>query len=83
MYKLFNIVAVHKNVKAVITHGGMATCFEVITAAVPLIGIPMFADQKLNIKHIVGQGAGVFMEFDDINNITLFNALKAVLYDPR
>lgn len=73
----------HKNIKAVITHGGMASCFEVITAGVPIIGIPMFADQKLNIKSIVRKGAGLWLEFDDINNVTLFNALNAVLHDSR
>lgn len=66
-----------------ITHGGIATCFEVISAGVPIIGIPMFADQRLNIKHIVRKGAGILLDFDSINNITLFNALKSVIYEQR
>lgn len=76
-------ILVHKNLKAVITHGGMASCFEVITTGVPIIGIPMFADQRLNIENIVRKGAGVLLDFDNINNVTLYDALKAVIYDPR
>lgn len=76
-------IVAHKNVKAVITHGGMSSCFEMISAGVPIVGIPMFADQKLNIKNIVRKGAGVMLDFDNINNDTLRNALEQVLYDPR
>lgn len=69
--------------KALITHGGLASCYEAILAGLPLIGIPMFADQKLNINNIVSKGAGLMLNFHNVNNETLSQALNAVLYDPQ
>ena len=80
---MFSLLPVHNNIKAVITHGGIASCYEAITAGVPIIGIPMFADQRLNIQNIVRKNAGVILDFDNVNNDTLLNALETVLYNPR
>ncbi|XP_026669813.1 UDP-glucuronosyltransferase 2B15-like, partial [Ceratina calcarata] len=43
----------HPNLKAFITHGGLMGTQEAIHYGVPLLGIPLFADQFTNIETYV------------------------------
>ena len=43
----------HKNVKAFLTHGGLLGTQEAIYYEIPLIGIPLCADQFFNINNYV------------------------------
>jgi UDP:flavonoid glycosyltransferase YjiC (YdhE family) len=43
----------------VICHGGSGTTFGALAASVPLIFLPMFADQPTNAALIAGAGAGI------------------------
>ncbi|RZC39915.1 UDP-glucuronosyltransferase 2B20-like, partial [Asbolus verrucosus] len=46
----------HKNIKAFVTQGGLQSMEEAITNGVPLIGMPFFADQPLNVMKMVNLG---------------------------
>jgi UDP:flavonoid glycosyltransferase YjiC (YdhE family) len=43
----------------VICHGGSGTTFEALGAGVPLIFLPLFADQPINARMIHDAGAGI------------------------
>ncbi|XP_043268666.1 UDP-glycosyltransferase UGT5-like [Venturia canescens] len=75
-------VLAHKNTKLFITHGGLMSTQESLYHAVPLIGIPLFGDQHLNLKHYEGKGMAVILNFNNINEQTMSAALDKVLNDP-
>lgn len=55
---------------------------EAISSAVPMIGIPLFADQFINIDLCVKKKIAVRLEFDDLTEIKLDAALNEVLHNP-
>ncbi|XP_043518142.1 UDP-glucosyltransferase 2-like [Frieseomelitta varia] len=72
----------HKNVKAFITHGGLMGTQEAIYFGIPLVGIPLFGDQHMNLKHAANKKVAVNLgSLDNITEETLYQALDTVLYD--
>ncbi|XP_075217442.1 UDP-glycosyltransferase UGT5-like isoform X4 [Lycorma delicatula] len=75
-------VLAHPNLKLLIMHGGMATTIEAINAGVPVVGIPMYADQPGNINSLVNKGAAIGIDYFDINEEKFYNAVTKVITDP-
>jgi len=46
----------------VVCHGGSGTAFGALAAGLPLVVVPMFADQFVNGRRIADNGAGVIVE---------------------
>ncbi|XP_015426916.1 PREDICTED: UDP-glucuronosyltransferase 2B31-like [Myotis davidii] len=72
----------HPKTKAFITHGGINGIYEAIYHGIPMVGLPMFADQPDNIAHMKTKGAAVRLDFNTISSTDLLNALKTVINDP-
>jgi UDP:flavonoid glycosyltransferase YjiC (YdhE family) len=47
------------------------------------VGIPIMADQKLNLFHIVSAGCGIQLDFANVTTESLEWALKEVLENTR
>ncbi|XP_051159341.1 UDP-glucosyltransferase 2-like isoform X2 [Leptopilina boulardi] len=73
----------HKNTKVFMTHGGLNSVQEGLYFAVPMIGFPLFGDQPLNIRLLADKNVAYEMNYKDITEKSLNNALHAVLYDPK
>ncbi|XP_044267212.1 UDP-glycosyltransferase UGT5-like [Tribolium madens] len=75
-------VLAHPNVKAFISHGGLLSTMESVYHAVPIVGIPVMADQKMNIQLAVSYGYAVAVPYQELSEETLTEALNQVLTNP-
>ncbi|XP_075223254.1 UDP-glycosyltransferase UGT5-like [Lycorma delicatula] len=75
-------VLAHPNCLAFITHGGLLSQEEAIYFGVPLIGIPIFADQHLNVVRASYKGFAVHIDQHNISEESVLWAIKEVLYKP-
>uniref|UniRef100_A0A8C4ML50 UDP-glucuronosyltransferase n=1 Tax=Equus asinus asinus TaxID=83772 RepID=A0A8C4ML50_EQUAS len=72
----------HPKTKAFITHGGANGIYEAIYHGIPMVGIPLFADQPDNVVHVKTKGAAVRLDFTTMSSTDLLHALKRVINDP-
>ncbi|XP_062340272.1 UDP-glucuronosyltransferase 2B15-like isoform X3 [Osmerus eperlanus] len=72
----------HTKTKAFITHGGTNGLYEAIYHGIPMVGIPLFADQPDNMMHMKSKGAAVMMDFNKMQSKDLVEGLNAVINDP-
>ncbi|XP_056314826.1 UDP-glucuronosyltransferase 2A1-like isoform X3 [Danio aesculapii] len=72
----------HPKTKAFITHGGTNGLYEAIYHGVPMVGLPLFADQPDNLMHMKTKGAAVVLDINALESTDLVDALKTVLNNP-
>lgn len=72
----------HPKTRAFVTHGGTNGIYEAIYHGIPVVGIPLFADQKDNIVHLKTKGAAVRLDFLTMSSTDLLTALRTVTNDP-
>uniref|UniRef100_A0A8C6BBP0 UDP-glucuronosyltransferase n=1 Tax=Monodon monoceros TaxID=40151 RepID=A0A8C6BBP0_MONMO len=72
----------HPKAKGFITHGGTNGIYETIYHGVPMVGVPMFADQPDNIAHMKAKGAAVEVNINTMTSADLLNALRTVINEP-
>nr|XP_025145761.1 UDP-glucuronosyltransferase 2B17 isoform X2 [Bubalus bubalis] len=72
----------HPKTKAFITHGGTNGIYEAIYHGIPMVGLPLFADQPDNIVRVKAKGAAVRVDLETMSSRDLLNALKEVINNP-
>ncbi|KAB5522320.1 hypothetical protein PHYPO_G00158220 [Pangasianodon hypophthalmus] len=72
----------HPKTKAFITHGGTNGIYEAIYHGVPMVGLPLFADQPDNINHMKTKGAAVMLDFNKMEAKDLKQAINDVINNP-
>ncbi|XP_022521527.2 UDP glucuronosyltransferase 2 family, polypeptide A5 isoform X15 [Astyanax mexicanus] len=72
----------HPKTRAFITHGGTNGLYEAIYHGVPMVGIPLFADQPDNLLHMKTKGAAVTVDFNKMKSEDLKEALTEVINNP-
>ncbi|XP_071454148.1 uncharacterized protein [Hetaerina americana] len=76
-------VLAHPNIKLFITHGGLLSFQEAAHRGVPLIGIPFFGDQHLNLNRVLDLEVGVRLDSRNLTASNVLNAINQVLGNPE
>ncbi|KAM7361142.1 UDP-glucosyltransferase 2-like [Cochliomyia hominivorax] len=58
---------VHPNIKLFITNGELLSVIEAVYYAKPILGVPMFADQHININLAIKSGYGLGLTLKQLN----------------
>ncbi|XP_044031248.1 UDP-glucuronosyltransferase 2A1-like isoform X3 [Siniperca chuatsi] len=69
----------HPKTKAFVTHGGTNGLYEAVYHGVPLVGVPLFADQPDNLARLSRHGAAIVLDFNRLTSDELTEALHAVI----
>lgn len=72
----------HRNIKLFITHGGLGGVVEARYHGVPLLGIPIFADQATNINKEIKKGVATVVSYRNLTHESFSNAINEVLNNP-
>lgn len=83
---------VFAHASAVVCHGGSGTTLGALAAGLPLVVVPLFADQPENARRVAAVGAGIAVDQDEagprepirstIDPARLRSAIEAILADP-
>lgn len=78
-----NDILAHPNVKVFITHGGLLSMSEAIYHGIPLIGIPIYGDQHLNMNKAERSGYGLLIKYHNLTEQSLEWALREILENDK
>lgn len=73
----------HRNIKAFITHGGLMGTQEAIHYGVPMIGIPLFGDQFVNVDNYAGMNIAARLDIDTLTEEKMDAAINSILHDSK
>lgn len=76
-------ILAHENVKLFISHCGLGSAVEAKYHGVPIVGVPIFADQDANVDTIVKEGWAVKVDFATITEKSLHDGVTEVLNNPK
>ncbi|XP_022230648.1 UDP-glycosyltransferase UGT5 [Drosophila obscura] len=71
----------HPNVKLFLSHGGLMGTSEAVSSGVPIVGMPMYGDQSLNIESLVQRGMALRLDFHKLSEQTVYETVTKAL-DP-
>jgi len=77
-----NDILDHKKLLGFISHGGMNSVMEAASKGVPLICIPIFADQPHNAKMLEEKGTGLIINKNEISKDNIVAAIKELINNP-
>lgn len=76
-------ILAHQNVKLFISHCGVGSVVESKFFGVPIVGIPIYANQFTAADSIVKEGWGVRLELESTDFGQLTTAIMEVLHNPK
>ncbi|VDD87192.1 unnamed protein product [Enterobius vermicularis] len=74
-----NDLLAHKRTVLLITNGGMMSIIEALAHGVPIVGIPLYGNNRHNLRKVVNKGFGVIVEKSELSQAALSKAIKEVL----
>jgi glucuronosyltransferase len=76
-------VLAHPNVELFITHGGLLGTTEALVEGVPVLGMPVYGDQNMNMLKAEQFGYGILMEIDEITENLVDKNLNTLLNNKK
>ena len=74
--------AVTPHAAAIVCHGGSGTMRDGLAGGVPLVVLPLFADQPYNAERVAAAGAGIALPAREAGVPRVADAVRAVLREP-
>lgn len=78
-----NDILAHPNVKVFISHCGKGGVTEAKYHGVPVLGIPLFAEQLGNIDVLVAEGWALKIPFGNLNKTIFSESLDEIIVNPN
>lgn len=78
-----NDILASPRVKVFVSHCGLGSVVESKYHGVPIVAMPIFADQMSNAASVEKEGWGVRVEFATVTEVSLLHAIKNVLENDR
>lgn len=78
-----NDILAHPNVKVFISHGGLFGIQEAVHHGVPILGMPVYADQYLNVKKGNAAGYALGVDYRTVTEDELRTSLTELLDNPK
>lgn len=75
-------ILAHPNVKLFITHGGLLSTIESIHHGKPVLGLPFFYDQFLNVERAKRAGFGLGLDHNVVTSSELRQTIERLLTEP-
>ncbi|XP_052861215.1 UDP-glucosyltransferase 2-like [Anopheles cruzii] len=76
-------VLAHPNVKLFISHGGLGGTSEAKYHGVPVLGIPIFAEQDQNIQALVDEGIAMMLDYQQLDERSFSRAVNIMVREHR
>jgi glucuronosyltransferase len=83
MTSCFSAFTAHPNIKLFISLCGLQSFQEAVYHAVPILGIPVFPDQKYNAKKIGIEGIGLQLHFQELSKEKLLTSITTILNNSK
>ncbi|XP_019631164.1 PREDICTED: UDP-glucuronosyltransferase 2B4-like [Branchiostoma belcheri] len=78
-----NDLLAHPNTKAFVSHCGYNGVAEAMYHGVPLVGMPLFAEQFDNIARVMARGMAVSLDIHTVTSEEVYQTITTVISDPR
>ncbi|XP_055537535.1 UDP-glucosyltransferase 2-like [Wyeomyia smithii] len=76
-------VLAHKNLVLFVSHGGLGGMAEARYHGVPVLGMPMFAEQSGNVQAAVVEGWAIELDYHKISEESFAHAIGRLLNEPN
>uniref|UniRef100_A0A182RHS4 UDP-glucuronosyltransferase n=2 Tax=Anopheles funestus TaxID=62324 RepID=A0A182RHS4_ANOFN len=76
-------VLAHRNIKLFISHGGLGGMAEAKYHGVPVLGIPIFAEQFQNIQSMVEEGVAMRLDYQELDEQSFSDAVNIMLREHK
>ncbi|KAL7730660.1 hypothetical protein ACLKA6_003437 [Drosophila palustris] len=76
-------ILAHPKVKLFITHGGLLSTIESIHHGKPVLGLPFFYDQFLNVERAKRAGFGLGLDHKEMTSSELKSTIERLLTEPE
>lgn len=78
-----NDILAHPNVVLFISHGGLLSTTESVFHGKPILGMPVFGDQELNIAKAVNMGWALRLDCENINEEDFYGSIMEMVTNPK
>ncbi|XP_017083962.2 uncharacterized protein LOC108116535 [Drosophila eugracilis] len=73
----------HPNIRLFITNGGLLSVMEAVDSGVPMLGLPLFFDQFVNMKYAKQGGIAQVLDSKTLNADVLTTTIRELLENPK